>query len=131
MDAALKLFLLAEDTVLPIEAVAPTIVHGQVDWMETAEAHIFKVNVPGFKKESIQVQVLEEDILQIAGEQKMETIEGKQHCLERPRGSFFRQFKLPDKVVADNIRAYDEHGVLIIVVPKKPFVKKIHILPKV
>eukprot|EP00249_Psilotum_nudum_P008858 c21557_g1_i2 orf=209-607(-) len=128
MDSGAKGFLFHKGTAPLVASVAPTIEHGQVDWVETTGAHIFKVNVPGLRKESIQIQVVEEEILQIAaGEHKRERVEGKWHSLERPRGSFFRQFRLPGPVLVDEIRGYDEYGVVTIVVPKKSSLKMIDI----
>ncbi|KAF9614302.1 hypothetical protein IFM89_017282 [Coptis chinensis] len=31
----------------------------RIDWKETPEAHIFKVDIPGFKKEEVKVEVEE------------------------------------------------------------------------
>eukprot|EP00249_Psilotum_nudum_P034358 c53316_g1_i1 orf=200-595(+) len=130
MDPVAKRFLFTEDSLSPITMITPTVANVQVDWVETIDTHILKVDVPGFRREDIQLKVVDGYILQISGEQKREVVEGKWHSLERPRGPFFRQFKLPDRVQADEIRAFDENGVLTIVVPKKPVARKIDIFSK-
>lgn len=93
---------------------------GQVDWLETPNAHIFKVNVPGMNKDDIKIQVEDGHILHIKGEGKKEEdkTEGMWHCMERGRGSFSRQFGLPEDVKMDHIKAQVENGVLTIIAPK-------------
>eukprot|EP00249_Psilotum_nudum_P006182 c19515_g1_i1 orf=356-712(+) len=98
---------------------APYVANLQVDWVETADSHMFQVDVPGLRKENIQLKVLDGDILQISGNRISELVEGKWHRLERPRGSFIGQFKLRDRVRAHKIRAEYENGVLSLVVPKR------------
>ncbi|KAF7049580.1 hypothetical protein CFC21_058095 [Triticum aestivum] len=38
----------------------------RIDWKETPEAHVFKADVPGLKKEEVKVEVEDGNILQIA-----------------------------------------------------------------
>ncbi|CAK7334299.1 unnamed protein product [Dovyalis caffra] len=94
-----------------------------MDWLESPTAHVFKVNVPGFNKEDIKVQVEDGNILQIKGEGFKEEVQGKDtvwHVAERGPGNrgFSREIELPEDVKLDRIKAQVENGVLTIVVPK-------------
>ncbi|KAJ8422164.1 hypothetical protein Cgig2_009375 [Carnegiea gigantea] len=92
----------------------------RVDWKETPEAHIFKVDVPGVKKEEVKVEVEEGRILQISGERTKEQEEknDKWHRVERASGKFLRRFRLPENAKMDEVKATIENGVLTVTVPK-------------
>ncbi|KAL0359234.1 UNVERIFIED_CONTAM: class I heat shock protein [Sesamum angustifolium] len=58
---------------LPSSARETTaIANARIDWKETPEAHVFKVDVPGLKKEEVKVEVEDGTILQISGERSKE-----------------------------------------------------------
>lgn len=105
----------------------------QVDWKETPEAHVFKADLPGLKKEEVKVEMEEGRVLQISGERSVEKGEKGEtwHRVERGRGKFLRRFRLPENAKADEVRASMENGVLTITVPKlpekKPEVKSVQI----
>ncbi|WMV60118.1 hypothetical protein MTR67_053503 [Solanum verrucosum] len=109
----------------PTSSVRETSVfaNARIDWKETPEAHVFKVDVPGIKKEEVKVEVEEGRILQISGERSKEQ--------ERSSGKFVRRFRLPENVKMGEIKAAMENGVLTVTVPKeeekKPEVKAIDI----
>ncbi|KAF9603458.1 hypothetical protein IFM89_036261 [Coptis chinensis] len=94
-----------------------------LDWFETPTAHIFKINVPGYGKEDIKVQIEDGNVLVIRGEAEKEESLGKDviwHVAERGsfKGGFTREIGLPDNVKIEQIKAQVENGVLTIVVPK-------------
>ncbi|XP_048430369.1 LOW QUALITY PROTEIN: 15.7 kDa heat shock protein, peroxisomal [Pyrus x bretschneideri] len=100
-----------------------------MDWLESPNSHIFKINVPGFRKEDIKVQIEEGNILQIQGEGGKEREKAHAakdtvwHVAETPKrgtgkGDFSREIALPENVKVDQIKAQVENGVLTIVVPK-------------
>ncbi|XP_058099471.1 class I heat shock protein-like [Magnolia sinica] len=105
----------------------------QIDWKETPEAHVFKVDLPGLKKEEVKVKVEEGRVLQISGERNKEKEEKdeKWHRIERSHGKFLRRFRLPDNAKVDQVKASMENGVLTVTIPKeevkKPEVKSIEI----
>ncbi|KAL5570935.1 hypothetical protein UlMin_020532 [Ulmus minor] len=95
----------------------------QMDWLESPTAHIFKLNVPGFNKEEIKVQVEDGNVLHIRGEGGKEESNPKDmvwHVAERgiEKREFSREIELPENVKVDQIKAQVENGVLTIVVPK-------------
>ncbi|KAL9418458.1 hypothetical protein AB3S75_036422 [Citrus x aurantiifolia] len=105
----------------------------RIDWKETPEAHVFKADLPGLKKEEVKVEVEDGRVLQISGERSREQEEknDKWHRFERSSGEFMRRFRLPENAKMDQIKASMENGVLTVTVPKedvkKPEVKAIDI----
>ncbi|KAF7042027.1 hypothetical protein CFC21_051730 [Triticum aestivum] len=105
----------------------------RIDWKETPEAHVFKADVPGLKKEEVKVEVEDGNILQISGERNKEQEEKTDtwHRVERSSGKFLRRFRLPENAKAEQVKASMENGVLTVTVPKeeakKPEVKSIQI----
>ncbi|KAB2607010.1 18.5 kDa class I heat shock protein [Pyrus ussuriensis x Pyrus communis] len=77
----------------------------RVDWKESPEAHLFKTDVPGLKKEEVKI-----------GERNVEKEDkNKWHIVERSNGKFLRRFQLPKN-----------NGVLSVTIPKAK-VKKLDV----
>ncbi|KAI4340374.1 hypothetical protein MLD38_025218 [Melastoma candidum] len=93
----------------------------RIDWKETPEAHVFKAELPGLKKEEVKVEVEEGKVLQISGERRVEKEDknDKWHRVERSSGKFLRRFRLPGNARADLVNASLENGVLTVTVPKE------------
>ncbi|KAJ1689031.1 hypothetical protein LUZ63_013186 [Rhynchospora breviuscula] len=108
-------------------------VNARIDWKETTEAHVFKADLPGVKKEEVKVEVEEGRVLKISGERSQEKEEknDKWHRVERSSGKFLRRFRLPDNAKVDQVKAAIENGVLTVTVPKeevkKPEMKAIEV----
>ncbi|KAD3338515.1 hypothetical protein E3N88_34036 [Mikania micrantha] len=97
------------------------LVNARVDWKETPEAHVFKADLPGIKKEEVKVEVEDDRVLQITGERNVEKEDknDKWHRVERSSGKFTRRFRLPENAKMDQVKAAMENGVLTITVPKE------------
>lgn len=108
-------------------------VNTRVDWKETSEAHVFKADLPGLKKEEVKVEIQDDRVLQISGQRNIEKEDKNDtwHRVERSSGKFSRRFRLPENAKMDQIKASMENGVLTVTVPKgeikKPNVKAIDI----
>ena len=105
----------------------------RTDVQETDDAYILETDLPGFKKEDIDVQI-KEDVLTIKAERHAahENKEEKHNYVrvERSCGSFSRSFEVSG-VDTDAITAKYENGVLTLTLPKvapvEPEVKKLTI----
>lgn len=91
----------------------------RVDVTEEPEAYHVSAELPGVKKDDVQV-TLHEDVLTIRGEKKEEREEKKKdyYQAERSYGSFSRSIRLPGDVQADKIHASFKDGVLDVQLPK-------------
>jgi HSP20 family protein len=96
-----------------------------VDVKETDDEYVFKVELPGLKRENITI-AWEKDVLTIRGEKVREekADEGKLHLYERAWGEFLRTFTFPMAVLPEKIAAEMADGVLTVKVPKAPEAKK-------
>jgi HSP20 family protein len=101
------------------EALAPGVWAPVVDIYETDEKMVIKAELPGLKKEDIDIEV-RDNTLTLKGERKFEK-EIKQenyHRVERAYGSFQRSFTLPSTVKQEAIEATFKDGILEISLPK-------------
>ncbi len=93
------------------------------DWMpvvdinETKNNFVVKVELPGVDKKDVSVNI-ENGVLTIRGEKKVETEDKKCHRVECSYGSFIRSFTLPQSVKADEIEAEYKNGILNLTIPK-------------
>ncbi|BFG34024.1 18.5 kDa class I heat shock protein [Prunus yedoensis var. nudiflora] len=97
-----------------------SLLNTRIDWKETPEAHVFKADLPGLKKEEVTVEVEDDRVLQISGERNVEKEDKNDtwHRVERSSGKFLRRFQLPENAKVDEIKAAMENGVLSVTVPK-------------
>ena len=94
----------------------------KTDVKETDEGYEVDVDLPGFKKEEIKLN-LENGYLTIATEKalekKQENKKGKVLRQERYSGTMQRSFYVGETVTEEDIRAKYENGVLSLMIPKK------------
>ena len=91
-----------------------------VDVHEEPEALVVRAELPGVKREDIEVGI-EGNVLTLKGERKLAKDENnrKYHRIERSYGSFVRQFQLPNNVDTGSVDAQLNEGVLTLKFPKK------------
>ena len=91
----------------------------QVDLAESEEAFHLVVDIPGVNPDDIEIS-LNNGILTIRGERNTRQEVNKKSFtrMERHRGTFLRQFNLPESVDADTVKAKSAHGVLQVTIPK-------------
>jgi HSP20 family protein len=90
-----------------------------LDISERKDAYLVTVELPGLKPEDLDI-TMEDGLLTIQGERQLtsESSEQQYHRVERRYGAFRRSITLPAHVMAEQIQASFEDGVLQILVPK-------------
>ena len=79
---------------------------------------ILVAELPGIKKEDLQLQV-KENTLRLAGERILNYGENiSYHRIERNSSKFDRTLKLPIKVASDQVEAKYKDGILVISLPR-------------
>jgi HSP20 family protein len=94
-----------------------------VDIFETSEAFVLKIDMPGVRKESINIQI-EPGLLQVRG--LIDQLYKETTNLvfsEIRKASFFRKFNIGSGIDADNIHANFDSGVLTVTLQKHESVK--------
>lgn len=92
-----------------------------IDMIEKDDKFIVKAELPGMKKDEIDISVTG-NTLTIKGEREAEEeIKEEDYCCcERSYGSFFRSLAIPSSVDTERIEATYKDGVLEIALPKSP-----------
>ncbi|NGP76578.1 Hsp20/alpha crystallin family protein [Balneolaceae bacterium YR4-1] len=89
------------------------------DMSETENAYILTMDLPGLKKDDVDVSFTD-NRLTISGERSRETKEEDKDFIRKERylGKFSRAFTMPADVVEDKIKATFKNGVLTVDIPK-------------
>ncbi len=96
-----------------------------VNTREGEDAYYIDVDLPGVKKEDVEISV-DENLLTIKGkrETKEELKKEDYYRIESAYGTFSRSFTLPEKVDVEKIEAKSDDGVLEIIIPKLKVIKE-------
>jgi HSP20 family protein len=91
-----------------------------VDLQDREKDYLLKAEMPGFKKEDIEIEV-QDDSIAITGTAGWKYDEKGQLfiCKERACKTFYRRVELPEKIKVDEVIANLTEGVLEITLPKK------------
>ena len=104
----------------------------KVEVKENDKAYTVTVELPGLEEKDVKVQV-EDDVLSISGEKKVEQMDDKTHYSERSYGSFTRTFTLPADADGNAVTARFAKGVLTVEIAKtakpSPKVKQVEVKP--
>jgi HSP20 family protein len=88
-----------------------------VDILETDSSFAVKAELPGVDKDHVHVHI-DNNILTIKGEKKLEVKDEKRHRIECSYGSFVRSFSLPQDIEVEKIEASYKDGILTLTLPK-------------
>jgi HSP20 family protein len=90
-----------------------------IDIFEDGNNVVVKAEVPGMKRDDLDV-ILTEDTISISGHKKSEEKVQRHdfHRVERSFGTFTRRLRLPAAVLPDKAKATFKDGVLEIIIPK-------------
>jgi HSP20 family protein len=91
-----------------------------MDLQETENGYILQADVPGMKREDIELTAIDNTIKIRGKREREEREEGKNvHRMERIYGEFQRTFELPGGFDASNVEATLRDGVLRVRLPKR------------
>lgn len=95
-----------------------------VNILERGHEFELSLNVPGYSKEELKLDV-KDDVLTISADRKMEESKERERYTRREfmQSSFTRSFRLPEAINADGIQAEYRNGVLHVRIPKAEVAK--------
>jgi HSP20 family protein len=88
-----------------------------VDIEEQDDAYVIEAEVPGVKKEDVNIELISNELM-VTGEIKEREREGILRKRTRRIGRFEYRVRLPEQVDPDNVEAKLKDGVLSVRVPK-------------
>ncbi len=96
-----------------------------VDLEDQGKNFLLKAEMPGFKKEDIEISV-QEDLISVSAEVGWSYDKKEQEyiCKERECRSFYRTIQLPEEVNVEDVSAELSDGILEVNLPKKTPKKK-------
>ncbi|XP_074306537.1 18.1 kDa class I heat shock protein-like [Silene latifolia] len=93
----------------------------KIEYKETPEAHHFMAELPGLRKEDVDVHVEDGKLLHISAKKKHNREENSEnyYYVERGGGEFVTRFMLPPNAKANHMSTCVDNGVLTVTVPKE------------
>jgi HSP20 family protein len=101
------------------EGIASSTWTPAVDIYETPEAIVMQADLPGLRREDIDIQI-QDNTLTLRGERRFAKDAQEENYLriERAYGAFQRSFTLPATVHPEKVRAVFRDGILELTLPK-------------
>jgi HSP20 family protein len=92
-----------------------------VDLVDRPEEFVATVDLPGFEREDIEIQVTDNQLHITADHEEIIDDEKEDRYIhhERHRSSTRRSIRLPEEVDRDGVEARMKNGVLIVTLPKR------------
>jgi HSP20 family protein len=123
LDLQERMNRLFDETLTRDRLDEPSLLHGSwmplADVVETQEAYLVEVELPGLGREDVVIQAQGDELL-VRGERRPD-VSGRPesfHRLERRYGPFARGFRFSEEVDPDRIEAEFDDGLLRLTVPK-------------
>lgn len=100
-------------------ALFPSTKSTSCDIIDEGDKYLIKVEMPGVKKDEINLDV-SDNSLEVSAQHKEEEEEKKKNYLRKERSeiSYYRSLPLPEKVLSDKTQAKLTDGILNITIPK-------------
>ncbi|MBI5146214.1 MAG: Hsp20/alpha crystallin family protein [Thaumarchaeota archaeon] len=97
----------------------PSIKSMSCDIIDEGDKYLIKLEIPGVKKDEINLNVSDNSI-EISAQHKEEEEEKKKNYLRKERSeiSYYRTLPLPEKVLSDKTQAKLTDGILNVTIPK-------------
>jgi len=108
----------------PVSGVSTAGFSPSLDIVDKKDKYLASLELPGLSQEDIDISINEDNVLIIKGEKRVESKneEDEYWVSECYYGSFRREIPLPRNIVADNVNATFDKGILKLDIPK--FVKE-------
>lgn len=102
-----------------VHALFPNIKSVSCDIIDEGDKYLIKLEMPGVKKDEINLNVSDNSI-EISAQHKEEEEEKKKNYLRKERSevSYYRTLPLPEKVLSDKTQAKLTDGILNVAIPK-------------
>jgi len=91
-----------------------------IDFIDKKTHFLLRVDLPGLKREDVNVSISDDNLLTIRGEIKRSEEQKKEdyYRCERRYGQFSRALELPQEVIPEKVEAALNDGILEIKLPK-------------